>query len=278
MERSMPSQRDMRRCCTYGHDWRISFDSRFYYCFCCPAQWRGEAGQTPPQESSHAAANDSSYTTWADSLPERIDPTMPSKEFEVLLDADDNEQIRTQESWIKVRDMLYEPICVTRANIKEEEDNYNPGKTRTVAYVHFQFLDDEAQTPFVFSSSARAILNTVQRAVAGDEFPFDAAVIEILSAEPFNGYFPLRFTSLGKLAAAQAALEDANTLQSPAPAAPATSAPAAPAAPAAAAPSRASTAARAGNGSATPVTPVTPVTNRPSPPSRPGRNLATRGN
>lgn len=271
--------RDTRKRCKYGHDWRVSFDGRFYYCYRCPAKWRGERGATPPRDSYRTYPDD---TTWADILPERNEPTMPSKEFDALLDADDAEQSSERESWIKVRDMLYEPIHVTRANINEEEDSYNPGKTRQVAYVHFTFLDDEAGTPFVFSSSARAILNTIQRAVNGQEFPFDAAVIEVLSAEPFNGYFPLRFTSLGKLAAAQAALEDSNTLQNtapaPAPTAPATSTPAIPTASVVTGSSRGPTAAKAGNGFATPATPATPATNRPSPTSRPGRNLATRGN
>lgn len=253
--------RDTRKYCPFGHDWRVSFDGRFYYCYQCPAQWQGPAGQTPPQTTYKTYPV---YHDWATGLPQPQQgdsTTMPSKEFDDFLNADDEEQTGTKESWMKVRDMLYEPIRVTRANINTEDDKFNPGQTRTVAYVHFHFLDDESQTPFVFTSSARAILNTVSHAVDGNEFPFDAAVIEILSAEPFNGYFPLRFTSLGKLAAAQAALEDSNRLVTPAPD---TSPPAAPPAPAVSAPSKAPAAVPAGDGSARA--------------PRSGRNLATRGN
>lgn len=170
---------------------------------------------------------------------------MPSKEFDAFLDADDEAQTGTQESWMKVRDMLYEPIRVTRANLRTEDDSYNPGQTREVAYVHFHFLDDLSETPFVFSSSARAIKATVKRAVDGNEFPFDVAVIEVLSAEPFNGYFPLRFTSLGKLPEAKAAWEASNGLveQTTAPVAPVYTPPALPTASAASAPPKARAAA-----------------------------------
>lgn len=249
----MPS--DKRRFCRFGHDWRVSFDGRFYYCYRCPAQWQSQPGQTPPQDTYKTYPTN---TTWADNLPERTANTMPSQEFDDFLEADSDEQAGTKESWMKVRDMLYEPIRVTRGNIREEDDSYNPGKMRDVAYVHFHFLDDLSETPFVFSTSARAILNTVKRAIDGNEFPFDAAVIEILTAEPFNGYFPLRFTSLGKLAAAQAALEASNKLVAPDTSTP----PAETIAPAASAPSKARAAATAHNGSA----------------NRSNRNLATRGN
>lgn len=214
MPKNTLTTRNGRRCAA-GHDWRMSFDGRFYYCYYCPAEWYAKDGAAPPQESYKTYPN---YQTWADNLPEREREanTMPSKAFDDFLDADDNEQAGTKESWMKVRDMLYEPIRVTRANINTEDDKFNPGQERTVAYVHFHFLDDLSETPFVFTSSAKAIMNTIKRAVDGNEFPFDAAVIEILSAEPFNGYFPLRFTSLGKLAEAQAALEASQMLVNPA--------------------------------------------------------------
>lgn len=258
--------RDGKRC-RFGHDWRVSFDRRFYYCYQCPAEWHSPDGSAPPQESykSHPQYND-----WAENLPEGASNTMPSKAFDDLLESDDDARAGTQESWMKVRDMLYEPIRVTRANIREEDDQFNPGKTRNVAYVHFYFLDDESETPFVFSSSASAILKTINRAVSGDEFPFDTAVIEVLSAEPFNGYFPLRFTSLGKLAAAQAALGDSNQLQSHAPAA---SAPETPPAPDATTSPKASTAVTAGKRSAPGVTTTSANTGARAP-----RSLATRGN
>lgn len=254
--------------CRYGHDWRVSFDARFYYCYYCPAQWRGRPGETPPRTTYHTYPEN---PPWADHLPERNSTTMPSQLFNDLLDADDSDLPESKEAWMKVRDMLYEPIHVTRANIREEEDSYNPGRTRQVAYVHFTFLDDESETPFVFSSSAKAILSTVSRAVAGNEFPFDAAVIEILSAEPFNGYFPLRFTSLGKLAQAQAQLENSNQLVNHAGA---TSVPEAPSAPDVSATPKASTAATVGKRSAAGAANGERAQQAPRPP----RSLATRGN
>lgn len=250
-KKSTQPTRDGPRC-QFGHDWRISFDGRFYYCFNCPAEWfskDGRDGAAPPQKSYRVYPD---YTTWATNPPEGDSITMPSKEFDAFLDADDETQTGTQESWMKVRDMLYEPIRVTRANLRTEDDSYNPGQTREVAYVHFHFLDDLSQTPFVFSSSARAIKATVKRAVDGNEFPFDVAVIEILSAEPFNGYFPLRFTSLGKLPEAKAAWEASNGLmgQKSVPAEPVYTPPAPPTAPAASAPPKAHAAATARRGSA----------------------------
>src|SRR5690242_13560634 len=110
--------RDTRKRCRFGHDWRISFDGRFYYCYSCPAQWQGKPGETPPQDTykAYPAARD-----WTTRLPERQQGdsnAMPSKEFDAFLDAEDTEQSSTQESWIKVRDMLYDPIHVTRANLR----------------------------------------------------------------------------------------------------------------------------------------------------------------
>ena len=210
MPKNTQMTRDGRRC-AHGHDWRVSFDGRFYYCFYCPAEWFMPDGSAPPQESYKQYPN---YTDWSTRTEQGDSNTMPTQEFEAFLD-DDDAQSQGEESWIKVRDMLYEPIRVTRANINTVDDTYNPGKTKELAYVHFHFLDDLSETPFVFSSSAKAIMNTVRRAVAGEEFPFDAGIVEILSAEPFNGYFPLRFTSLAKLEAAKAALEDSNTLVNP---------------------------------------------------------------
>lgn len=260
----MPS--DIRRRCRYGHDWRVSFDGRFYYCYNCPAKWQGKSGTTPPQETYKVFPR---YEDWTTNLPQtpqtpQGESNMPTKEFESFLDADDEEQSGTRESWMKVRDMLYEPIQVTRANINSEDDKFNPGQTRSVAYVHFHFLDDESETPFVFSSSAKAIMNTISRAIENSEFPFEAAVIEILSAEPFNGFFPLRFTSLGKLPAAQAAWEASNGLiNTPAPVEPATPPPAQASAPAASARSKG------------PAPAAATATARSA---RPSRNLATRGN
>lgn len=256
--------RDGQRC-AFGHDWRVSFDGRFYYCYQCPAEWFMPDGSAPPQESYKQYPR---YEDWTTTLPENTkqqgdSTTMPSKEFDAFLD-NDEEQAGTKESWMKVRDMLYEPIRVTRANINTEDDKFNPGQTRTVAYVHFHFLDDEAETPFVFTSSARAIMGTIERAVRDNEFPFEAAVIEILSAEPFNGYFPLRFTSLGKLPEALAAYQASNGLIESAPAEPVATPPAQTHARAVSAPSKAHAAATAHSGSA--------VSTRPS------RNLANRGN
>ena len=141
-----------------------------------------------------------------------------SADAESILDAPDEEMRgpsgEQNAAWIKADDILYQHIVVTRASIADKYNQFT-GKTTPNAYVNFFYADDESQTPFVFSTGWQAIRSAVARFNAAEEspYPVHCAVVEVLSGQPFNGHFPLRFVSLGKLQEAIEEMEASSALR-----------------------------------------------------------------
>src|SRR5690348_6497745 len=218
-KKSIQPTRDRPRC-HYGHDWRISFDGRFYYCFNCPAEWFSNDGTPPPQETYKSYPRYADWTTRLERQESQenqenqqgANTAMANTQRALdILDADPETNAGGTESdveWKRLEDILYQPIVITRANIADKFDEYRQ-KNRTFAYVNFFFYDDEAQMPFAFRTAWPALRAQVAQLVKAKEdatkqrkpgenpFPVECGVVELLIDNPLVGddgvaRFPLK--------------------------------------------------------------------------------------
>lgn len=173
-------------------------------------------------------------------------PNTPTTDYDLesILDAPSEELMNDREpTWKNPEEVLYMPIVVTRANLKEIDDP-RKGRKVTRAFVNFYHLDDPTQEPFVFSAGWMALRNQVAQMLARKLFPVPCGVAEMREQKPFvddNGvhHYPLRFVSVDRLEAAEVAatadaLRDAPETPAATTSAATTSAATTPAAPAAA--------------------------------------------
>lgn len=182
--------------CKYGHDWRISFDSRFYYCYACPAEWRSKDGSPPPQQSYKQYPDYPEYTNYylEQGANSNIMANTQSAQ-RALTETTDNDTASAysdqEAQWKSPEELLYQRILVTRANVVDKYDaRYD--KNRTFAYVNFVFADDETATPFVFRTGWPVIRKQINalnalKAQGDDPYPVECGLAEILTKNPLTG-------------------------------------------------------------------------------------------
>lgn len=205
--------------CRHGHDWRVSFDGRFSYCFNCPAKWHSRDGRTPPQENYKVYPGMPEWTQQTSNQQGATTvPNIPEV-FDVLGDDfnENDQQTSGEPQWCNVEDVLYQEIIITRANVADKFDSYS-GKNKAYAYVNFYYAEDEAQTPWVFRTGWQKIKKQVAafeqlKADGNNPYPIECGVAEILIDNPFvpdDGVarFPLHFVPFGVLDEMQAASVD----------------------------------------------------------------------
>ena len=137
---------------------------------------------------------------------------MTYEHYDDILNADDEElqpadpsQRRSDDDrvpeWVAADDVKYQPIVITRANVRDIADNFNRDrdgnpKTKTVAFVNFFFADDETEQPFVFKTGWLAIRNAVNawNDLTPRPYPIACGLTEMLNRPAIAGHFPLRFS------------------------------------------------------------------------------------
>ena len=127
-------------------------------------------------------------------------------DLDSILDAPNDELMTEREpTWKNPEDVLYVPIVVTRANLKQLYDQ-RKGRSVTRAFVNFYHLDDPSQEPFVFSVGWLSLRNQIAALMTHNPFPLACGIVEMHDREPFvddNGqkHYPLRLVSVNQLEA-----------------------------------------------------------------------------